>query len=134
VNTLLALLACVKAPTPSLPGVSAAAGAPQTATDGTPLVATAEPLADSDIAAIAARLDAASSSGDKVQALLLGTQGRAITAVQAATLLRRFSFSSDQLVALGHLAPWIRDRQDAQTILDVFTFSADKARARELLR
>ena len=59
---------------------------------------------------------------------------RALSAVQAATLLRRFAFSSDQLVALGHLAPGIRNRQDTAVILEVFTFSADKARAQELLR
>jgi hypothetical protein len=117
-------------------GRAAAAGAPApvASAPGAGAVLAGAALSDTDLAAVGARIDAASFSADKLQALLAGTQGRSLTAAQAANLLRRFAFSSDQLVALGHLAPGIRNRQDAALILEVFTFSADKARAQELLR
>ena len=54
--------------------------APPPSATPTPLApAAGSPLADSDIAAIAARVDAAAFSADKVQAVLLGTQGRALS-------------------------------------------------------
>jgi hypothetical protein len=112
-------------------GRAAAASAPA---PGAGAVLAGAALSDTELAAVGARIDAASFSADKVQALLAGTQGRSLTAAQAANLLRRFAFSSDQLVALGHLASGIRNRQDAALVVEVFSFSADKARAQELLR
>jgi hypothetical protein len=91
-------------------------------------------MTDADVSALVGTIGKAAFSSDKLAALRSGTAGRPLTATQAATLLRAFPFSADQLEALRTLAPGLTDRGNTAPIVAVFTFSTDKDKAAAILR
>lgn len=99
-----------------------------------PAAPTGGAMTDADVSALVATIGKAAFSADKLAALRAGAAGRALSAPQAAGLLRAFPFSSDQLEALRALAPTITDRGNSAPILAVFTFSVDKEKAAAILR
>jgi hypothetical protein len=111
-------------------------GAPAAATAvaPTPPVAPGGAMTDADVSALVGTIGKAAFSSDKLAALRAGAAGRPLTATQAASLLRAFPFSADQLEALRALAPGLTDRRDTAPIVAVFTFSTDKDKAAAILR
>jgi hypothetical protein len=75
-----------------------------------------------------------SFAADQLSALSMGTAGRALTVSQARRFVEVLSFSSDRIAALKALRPMISDPQNAVQLLDLFTFSTDKAAVEALFR
>ena len=68
-----------------------------------------------------------------IDTLKLGAKHRWFTCDQAATIIKIYTYSSDQVKALKIIAPKLVDRQNSHIIIPVFTYSSDKKKAKEIL-
>jgi hypothetical protein len=75
----------------------------------------------------------ASFSSDKQRVIADAAARNWFTVAQADRVLRMLSFSADKLRALELMAPHIVDPQNAFQLYESFTFSADRQKAREIM-
>ncbi|MBW6513712.1 MAG: DUF4476 domain-containing protein [Candidatus Syntrophosphaera sp.] len=92
-----------------------------------------QPMDDSDFTNLRNRVRRTSFGDSKLHLLRLAATENYFSSAQIATLLGLFSFSADRLVALEILYPQCVDTRANYVILDAFTFSADKARAVQIM-
>jgi len=116
--------------------VRAAADAPAPCTIATPPVPpSAPPMAEAAFGALVAQVKAASFGKDKLTLIRDAATKNDFSVAQAVALMQLLSFPSERLEALTALAPELVDLSPMNkgSILDLFSFAADKARAQALL-
>jgi len=104
-----------------------------TETDEVPEAVAPAFLLPEEVERLSQAVAAESFAEDQLRVLRLGFTGVPIQVADAKALLARFNFGEDKLKALQVMAPYLYDRQNAFQILDVFTFSDDKAAAQRIL-
>ena len=86
------------------------------------------------LAALEAALARESFEPGKLRVLDIGLRGVCVTPAHAQKLLQNFPFDAGKQKAFARIAPQLLDDGLAFTLLDAFTFDAEKQRAAELLR
>jgi hypothetical protein len=86
------------------------------------------------LAALEAALARESFEPGKLRVLDIGLRGVCVTPAHAQRLLQNFPFEAGKQKAFARIAPQLLDDGLTFTLLDAFTFDAEKQRAAELLR
>lgn len=90
-------------------------------------------IPDETFNAVIDSIENQSFSADKIRTLQDGVGSQYLMVSHVERVLPLFSFSQDKLRALELMAPRLVDRQNAFKIYNLFTFSADKEKARRIL-
>jgi Domain of unknown function (DUF4476) len=91
-------------------------------------------MADPSFGAFLGAVNAEAFSANKLAVIEQATTSNFFLVAQVDRLIRSLSFSADKLRALELTAPRIVDRGNAFALFEGFTFTADKQRAREILK
>jgi hypothetical protein len=89
---------------------------------------------DAAFARLAAAVKKESFSENQVTIIETAARGNHFRVAQVKTLLEPIAFSASKLRALEMVAPRLTDPQNNFELYDCFSFSADKDRARQILR
>lgn len=71
---------------------------------------------------------------DKLELLSVGVLSNQFTCRQCVKIMSIFTFDDEKLKTLNIIASHIADKENGETILDSFTFSTNRDKAKEMIR
>lgn len=91
------------------------------------------PMNDQEFQQLLEQVKRASFSSDRLKVVQNAINNRNFTCKQTATLLALISFDDDKLKALTLIAPRITDGVNYEQVINTFSFSSNKDKARKIL-